>query len=119
MTKGEGTSENCNVALVLDKGFGSHVEKLASRMPVWIVDSEKNDAAISALRARGVTSVTTLLPMLGESPVQILWRALRNIEDHHRDVIAAPNGLIFVYGVDEGVITPEMLEEFKLKRMTL
>jgi len=50
-----------------------------------------------------------------ETPLELLRRALADVEDHHGQYTAAPYELLSVHGVDSGLISEELLRDFGLK----
>lgn len=89
-----------SVALVLDEHFGTRVLALADRMPVWILSSNENDAAVAVIRNSGrLAEVTVLLQRVDERPVDTLARAVYSIEEHYGDQSATgPFRTLLVYG---------------------
>jgi hypothetical protein len=89
------------VALVLDSFFGDKLSSLAKKMPVWIIKSPTNDAAVAALRA-SEWQITTLFRQPEERVENMLVRALIAIEQHHgADSLTEPYDAVDVYGVNE------------------
>lgn len=94
------SSQAMSVALVLDQHFGTRVMSLADRMPVWILSSDENDAAVAAIRSSGRhAEVTVLLQRPDERLVDTLARAVYSIEEHCGDQSATgPFRTLLVHG---------------------
>lgn len=88
------------VGLILDPTFGERVSVLAQKMPVWVVSSAVNDHAIDVARAAVVGSrITKLLAIDGESPDNLLRRAIYAIDEHHGEESGGtPCHCLLVYG---------------------
>lgn len=109
-----------SVALVMDREFGAKVTYLARQMPVWIISSATNDAAVEQARRSegGRADVTTILEFGGESSDQLFLRALRAIDEHHGpDSSTEPYGELVVFGAPRGLMTPAVMNELGFARM--
>ena len=76
------------VAIVLDADFGAQLHELASRIPVWIVDTPANRSSIESewtLRRRdGAERELNVFRMIdGLSPSEHIAALLRTIERQH------------------------------------
>lgn len=76
------------VAIVLDAYFGAQLHALASRVPVWIVDTPGNRASIeeewTRRRRDGAERELSVFRMIeGLSPSEHVVALLRTIEAHH------------------------------------
>lgn len=76
------------VAIVLDENFGAALQQLAERMPVWIVDSPGNRAAIEGewtrRRRDGVERELSVFRLIdGLSPADHIVALLRAIDAAH------------------------------------
>ncbi len=83
------------VAIVLDDNFGAALQPLAERMPVWIVDSPGNRAAIEGewtrRRRDGVERELSVFRMIdGLSPADHLVALLRTIDSAHGPAAQEP-----------------------------
>ena len=76
------------VAIILDPDFGAQLSELASRMPVWVVDTPGNRASIESEWARrrrdGAERELSVFRMIdGLSPADHIAALLRTIDAHH------------------------------------
>jgi hypothetical protein len=93
------------VAIVLDADFGAQLHELASRMPVWIVDTPGNRASIESewtrRRRDGAERELSVFRMIeGLSHSDHIAALLRTIDQHHG--AGAENGpfaTLLVFGV--------------------
>lgn len=108
-----------SIALVLDPAFGARLTTLAKQMPVWIVKSPTNDQAVQVARP-GVSDgrITTLHVQLGETPSNMLVRALYAIDEHHGSASQrSPYKTLWVYGSAEKP-PPDIASELGFKSIT-
>ena len=106
------------VALVLDPNFGEQVLPLARRMPLWIVSSASNDIAVKQARHEHIEEgrITQLLLRAGETPQDLLARAVCSIDEHHGEasqVVAYDT--LWVYGAEPQMMSPELMSEIGFK----
>lgn len=109
------------IALVLDRHFEARLAGLSQKMPVWIVSSEDNDAAVELARSApgSTTSITTLLVGADETPSDACLRALYDIDDHHGEPGSAiPYDRVLVFGGTPDMLTPQAMEELGLSGVT-
>jgi hypothetical protein len=83
------------VAIVVDPEYGAALQALASRMPVWVVDSPVNRSAIEAewtrRRRDGAEREVTVFRMIeGLSPAEHVAGLLGTIEEHHGPFSQSP-----------------------------
>ena len=83
------------VAIVLDEHFGAALQQLAERMPVWIVDTPGNRAAIEGewtrRRRDGVERELSVFRLIdGMSPADHLVALLRTIDAAHGPTVQQP-----------------------------
>lgn len=105
---------NSSVALVLDRDFKGSIDELALQIPVWIISSRQNDAAVAKTRSslQDPARVTSLFPVPGESERDTLLRALYDIDEHHGPLSGArPYSQIVVYGVAPEFLTGQIMNE--------
>jgi hypothetical protein len=116
------------IAIVLDAEFGAQLHELASRMPVWVVDTPGNRAAIESewtrRRRDGAERELTVFRMIdGLSASDHIAALLRTIDQHHgagavdgpfKTLVvigaaadAAPVGAIRAFGGDPPVATDD------------
>jgi len=106
-----------SIALVLAPKFEGRVLGLAQQMPVWIVSTGENDAAVErAHSVRGsATNITTLFVGDDETASDVCLRALYAIDDHHGETSSAkPYDRVIVYGGTPDLLTPQAMEELGL-----
>jgi hypothetical protein len=82
------TIDLTSAAIVLDPDFGAELHSLAARMPVWIVDSPGNRAAIEAEWTRrrrdgAVRELSVFRAIDGLSPSDHLAALVRTIDAAH------------------------------------
>lgn len=104
--------ETTKVAVVLYEDFGMRLEVLASRCPVWIVNSPANDPAIQAIWQSGRelpegSGVTSFRNSSGIAPQQKFLSMLGTIDLHHYEWTA-----LEVYGVRCDAEVRDALEAF-------
>jgi len=112
-------SSTAAVGLVLAPEFGERVSALAQQMPVWVISSAVNDHAIDVARA-AVTGgrVTKLLARDGESPDNLLRRAIYAIDEHHDgESGGTPYRCLLVYGA-VCIPSDELLADFGFASVT-
>lgn len=105
------------IALVLDRNFESDLAGLARRMPVWIVSSKENNAAVERARASlgSAANITTLSSAGGETAGDIFLRALYAIDEHHGETSSAtPYDRVIVFGGSPDLLTALAIEELGL-----
>lgn len=105
------------IALVLDRHFETRLAGLAQKMPVWIVSSEANNAAVERARSvlGGAASITTLSVAGAESASDICLRALYAIDEHHGDTsTVTPYDSVIVFGGTPDLLTPQAMAELGL-----
>jgi hypothetical protein len=89
-------------------------------MPVWIISSAQNDAAIGNARrqSNGLVDITTLFKPENEGDAYTLLRALCDIDEHHG---AASGNLgydeVLIFGEVTEVLTPGQMQELGLTRI--
>lgn len=92
------------VAIVLESDFGARLHELASRMPVWIVDTPGNRSSIESEWARrrrdGAERELSVFRMIeGLSPNDHVVALLRTIEAAHGAAVQDPPfATLLVYG---------------------
>jgi len=92
------------VAIVLDPDFGAQLHELASRMPVWIVDTPGNRASIESewtrRRRDGAERELSVFRMIdGLSAADHIAALLRTIDAHHgASAEAGPFETLLVFG---------------------
>jgi hypothetical protein len=89
------TLDLSTVAIVLDAGFGMRLRELAARMPVWIVDTPDNRAAIESewtrRRRDGAEREVTVFRMIeGLSPAEHIAALARTVDRHHGPSAQSP-----------------------------
>ena len=101
------------VAIVLDANFGAELQQLAARMPVWIVDSPGNRAAIEGewtrRRRDGVERELSVFRLIdGLSASAHIVALLRTIDRAHGPAAQQPpftSLLVFGANADEDAAT--------------
>ncbi|GAB2878617.1 hypothetical protein GCM10027277_54790 [Pseudoduganella ginsengisoli] len=97
------------VALVLEPMFGNECMTQLERMPVWIIDSPQNRAAVEKIRKAGVldeSGVTTFQPREGESLVMACERIVQSLDDHYNERSQTPGySELAVIGVSLGEVS--------------
>lgn len=94
------------VAIVIDPDFGSALQSLASRMPVWVADTPGNRLAIEAewtrRRRDGAEREVTVFRMIGGlSAAEHVSALLATIESHHGpDAQDPPFEVLEVFGAE-------------------
>lgn len=109
---------NSSVALVLDRHFGAAIEELAEQMPVWVISSKDNNAAVERARSllKDPSRITSLLTVSGEGERDTLLRALYDIDEHHgRSSTGRPYDQMLVYGAAPELLTPGIMKELGLE----
>lgn len=101
------------VALVLKTQSTEELFALAEKMPVWIVSTPDNAAAVHALRpSLPAGQLTAILKRPGESDVDLLTRAAFDIDDHYGESSQpAPYGVLWVVGSNEPTIASHLMKE--------
>jgi hypothetical protein len=87
------TVNSRRVALVLDPDFGEECFGLANRMPIWVVDSVTNRAAVDAIRKaeRGDDFEPTTFPTRGgKSLTAMCERIVQSLDDHYNERSHSP-----------------------------
>jgi hypothetical protein len=106
------------VGLVVDSEWGERVRELAARMPVWVVDTPANRAAVTALREEAsdrYASVTTFRSTAAETPEQACIRILPTLDTHHNELAQTPPySAVEIVGAQPTDILREAFEAFQL-----
>ncbi|UMR30207.1 hypothetical protein MJ904_24975 [Massilia sp. MB5] len=96
-------------ALVLEPMFGDECISLHELMPVWIIDSLQNRAAVEKIRKSGVfdeSEVTTFQTREGESLVMACERIVQSLDDHYNERSQTPGySELAVIGVSLGEVS--------------
>jgi hypothetical protein len=80
-------------ALVLEPMFGDECISLRELMPVWIIDSSQNRAAVEKIRKSGLpeeSDVTMFQTRDGESLVMACERIVLSLDDHYNEHSQTP-----------------------------
>lgn len=82
------TLDLSTVAIVLDPDFGPRLHELAARMPVWVVDTPGNRAAIESewtrRRRDGAVRELSVFRMIdGLAPAEHIAALVRTVDSHH------------------------------------
>jgi hypothetical protein len=89
------TLDLSTIAIVLDASFGVRLHELAARMPVWIVDTPGNRAAIETewtrRRRDGAERELSVFRMIdGLSPAEHVAALVRTIDRQHGPTAQSP-----------------------------
>ena len=89
------TLDLSTIAIVLDADFGARLHELAARMPVWIVDTPGNRAAIerewTRRRRDGAERELSVFRMIdGLSPAEHVAALVRTIDRQHGPSAQSP-----------------------------
>jgi hypothetical protein len=92
------------IAIVLDEEFSSQLFPLASRVPVWVIDSPSNRPAIESIwaarRLQGVPSELAVFRQIpGLTPASHLLAVLRTVRDQERAEDEPPCEIAEVFGL--------------------
>jgi hypothetical protein len=79
-----------SVAIVLVQDFGGALGPLARRMPVWVVDSPANRAAVERHEQGLESEVTTFQDAPADSAEALFVEILETVELHHGTFSADP-----------------------------
>lgn len=101
--------KSSRVALVLEPMFGDECISLRELMPVWIIDSPQNRAAVDKIRNSrlpGKSEVTTFQKREGESLVMACGRIVQSLDDHYDEHSQTPGYTeLNVIGVSLGEVS--------------
>jgi hypothetical protein len=106
------------VALILDPDFGQRLERIAQEMPVWILSSPSNDAAIEQARrsVKDDASITSYIPQKPEDRVTTCTQVLYDIDEHHGVWSSSdPYEELLVFGARPVEFSPEAMTELGLE----
>ena len=83
------------VCVVVDRAFGDRLTLLASRVPLWVVDTPANRVVVQRLRKQRaeeshLTGVTIFTDSAPSSPEELLLSQLDAIDLHHGSSSADP-----------------------------
>ena len=96
-------------ALVLEPMFGDECISLRELMPVWIIDSSQNRAAVEKIRKSGLpeeSDVTMFQTRDGESLVMACERIVLSLDDHYNEHSQTPGYTeLTVIGVSLGDVS--------------
>lgn len=108
--------EEMTIALVLDPSFGTRIEALAKKMPVWIVESKVNTEAVNKIRecSSNFFEVTVFFRRAGESNKEQFVRALYGLDEHHGEA-SIPGGYnnLLIYSISPAEIDWQVLKELE------
>lgn len=86
--------KNSQIALVLDPEFGDELNLLQALMPVWIIESPRNQAVVEKNRhtqsSGEVELITTFQAREGESLAMVCERIVQSLDDHHNEYAQTP-----------------------------
>lgn len=110
------------IALVLKTQTVESLSALAEKVPVWIVSTPENVAAVQTLRASLPSGyLTTVLKRPGESDEDLAIRSALDIDDHYGAASQPkPYTVLWVIGSNDQVLAEQLKEdlEFSLVEMT-
>lgn len=110
-----------SIALIMDRHFGRRVIELARQMPVWIVSSATNDAAVAKARAMlGIqANLTTFFQPSDEAKEDAMLRALCAIDEHHGpESSSEPYEELVVIGAEPPRLTRAMMKDLGFERIS-
>ena len=79
-----------SVTVVFDADFGSELERLAGRMPVWVVDTPANRTVAERLWQHPKLDITTFQARPGDTVEETCVSLLGTVELHHGPLSADP-----------------------------
>ena len=97
------------VGIVFSSNAKKEIEFLAAKMPIWVVASEENEAAVSQARLKFPWALTVFFEIEGESQMDKCSRILLEVDEHH-DV-----EVLEIFGVDSSDLDPAVLCELQVK----
>jgi hypothetical protein len=105
------------VALVLDPDFSQRLERLARKMPVWILSSASNDPVVEQTRnIRDDDNITSFFPLGLADRTTTCTQALYDIDEHHGPWSSShPYDTLLVFGASATDFSPQALEELGLE----
>jgi hypothetical protein len=101
------------VALIMDANFSQNIEELVSRMPVWVVSSNRNSKVVKKIRLENENSqLTEFFPKKPESKVDMFRRIVFTVDEHHNEISqSTPYNVLLVYGLKLNDIDTHELSE--------
>lgn len=104
--------DQTTVAIVLDAEFGAQLSELAARMPVWVVDTPGNRAAIESEWTRrrrdgAERELSVFRAIDGLTPAEHVTALLRTIEANHGPSARQPpfTALLVIGEAADGAMT--------------
>ncbi|MGO4503837.1 MULTISPECIES: hypothetical protein [unclassified Dyella] len=103
------------IALVLNPQPVESLSALAEKLPVWVVSTSENAAAVQALRSSLPPGhLTTILKRPGESDEDLAVRSALDIDDHY-GAASQPNPytVLWVIGSNDKVLAEQLKEDLE------
>jgi hypothetical protein len=100
------------VALVLEPQFAASLFALAQKVPVWIVSTPENVAAVRRLRpSLPAEQLTTILKFPGESDDDLVVRSAFDIDSHYGETSQpTPYTVLWVIGSNDSTLASQLME---------
>jgi hypothetical protein len=100
------------VAVIFSLTARADIERLAQCMPVWVIDSKENAAAVQIARRQFPSGLTLFFRLPGESESDRCSRVLFDVDDHHQF------SCLEIYGLPLSQIDPITLYELGIRAFT-
>ena len=102
-------AEQLTVAVIFTPDAGKQIGLLAADMPVWVVESAENSAAVAEARKKSQWPLTVFLVRSVESRADMCSRVLFNVDEHHQFIV------LKLYGMSVTDIEAETLDILRIR----